>query len=120
MYRNAVKMEPSRPEPLTALGDTLLESGQTNEAILNYNAALRLNPRAPGALRGLAKAYLKTGRPDLAGSPLAVAYQDTPEDPKLLMLIGVADDFLGQHLEAQGRYREGLKFPRRIGRLPSI
>lgn len=109
MYRHAAKMEFSRPEPLIGLGDTLLQMGQANDAILNYNAALALNPRAPEALRGLAKAYLKTGRPDLAGNPLAVAFQDTPNDPKLLMLIGVADDFIGQHEEAQGRYVQGLR-----------
>jgi Flp pilus assembly protein TadD len=110
MYRHAAKMEFNSPDPLIGLGDTLLEMGQANDAILNYNAALRINPRAPEALRGLAKAYLKTGRPDLAGNPLAVAYQDTPSDPKLLMLIGVADDFIGQHEEAQGRYLQGLTF----------
>ena len=109
MYRHAAKMEPGNPEPLIAVGDTLVDAGQANEAILNYNAALKLNARSGAALRGLAKAYLKTGRPDLAGSPLAVAYQDTPNDPKLLMLIGVADDFIGQHGEAQMRYGQALQ-----------
>jgi Flp pilus assembly protein TadD len=108
MYRHAAKMAPFNPEPLVGLGETFLAMGQPNEAIVNYNAALKLNPRAGDALRGLARAYLRTGRPDLAGSPLAIAYQDTPNDPKLLMLIGVADDFIGQHAEAQGRYYQGL------------
>jgi Flp pilus assembly protein TadD len=102
-------MESGNPDPLVALGDTLLEMGKVDEAITTYNAALKINPRAPGALRGLAKAYLKTGRPDLAGNPLAVAYQDSPNDPKLLLLIGVADDFIGQHADAQSRYLQALK-----------
>jgi len=109
LYRHAATMEPSKPEPLIALGDTLLEMAKPDEAIVNFNAALKLSPKAPGALRGLARAYLKTGRPDLAGSPLALAYQDTPNDPKLLLLIGVADDFIGQHEAAQGRYQRGLE-----------
>jgi Flp pilus assembly protein TadD len=109
LYRHAAEMESGNPEPLIALGDTLLEMGKIDEAITTYNAALKKSPRAPGALRGLAKAYLKTGRPDLAGNPLAVAYQDTPDDPKLLLLIGVADDFIGQHADAQGRYQQALK-----------
>ena len=50
-----------------------------------------------------------TGKPELAGEPLALAYQETPDDPKLLQLIGVADDFSGQHEEAQARYRRGLE-----------
>ena len=52
---------------------------------------------------------MKTGRPDLAGNPLAIAYQGTPNDPKLLLLIGVADDFIGQHAYAQARYQQGLR-----------
>jgi Flp pilus assembly protein TadD len=110
LYRHAATIASSNPLPLVALGDTLLEMGKTDEAIVNYNAALKLNARDGEALRGLARAYLKTGRPDLAGNPLAVAYQDTPNDPKLLLLIGVADDFIGQHADAQGRYRQGLQY----------
>ncbi|HTZ35037.1 MAG TPA: tetratricopeptide repeat protein [Stellaceae bacterium] len=109
LYRHAATLEPKNPAPLVALGGTLLEMGKPDEAIVNYTAALKLSAREPGALRGLAKAYLKTGRPDLAGNPLALAYQDTPNDPKLLLLIGVADDFLGQHVDAQRRYQQGLR-----------
>lgn len=109
LYRHAATMETSNPEPLAALGDTLLDIGKPDEAIVNYNAALKLNPHYPAALTGLAKAYLKTGRPDLASNPLAIAYQSTPNDPKLLLLIGVADDFIGQHAAAQARYQQGLR-----------
>jgi Flp pilus assembly protein TadD len=108
LYRHAATMAPHDPAPLVALGDTLIDMGRVDEAIVNYNAALNIGPHDAEALRGLARAYLKTGRPDLAGAPLAVAYQDTPNDPKLLLLIGVADDFLGQHADAQGRYQAGL------------
>ena len=109
LYRHAATMEPHKFEPLDALGGTLLDMSKVDEAIINYNAALKINPRDGEALRGLARAYLKTGRPDLANDPLALAFQDTPNDPKLLMLIGVADDFIGQHPSAQDRYRQGLK-----------
>ena len=109
VYRHAATLDTRNPEPLAALGDTLLEMGKPDDAILNYNAALKLNAHYQAALRGLAKAYLKTGRPELAGSPLAIAYADEPNDPKLLMLIGVADDFIGEHTYAQARYQQGLK-----------
>jgi Flp pilus assembly protein TadD len=109
LYRHAGTMDPSNPEPLAALGDTLLDMGKPDEAIINYNAALKLSPQYPAALMGLAKAYLKTGRPDLASSPLATAYKLTPNDPKLLLLIGVADDFIGQHAAGQVRYQQGLR-----------
>src|SRR5579859_1594191 len=87
LYRHAATMEPHKTEPLDAVGSTLLDMGKVDEATVSYNAALKINPRDGDALRGLARSYLRTGRPDLAGDPLALAFQDTPNDPKLLLLI---------------------------------
>src|SRR5262249_16369576 len=61
------------------------------------------------ALRGLARGFLMSGKPALAAEPLATAFQENPNDPKLLQLIGVADDYVGRHDEAQSRYRKGLE-----------
>ena len=44
--------------------------GQINEAIVAYRAALAREPRDPAALRGLGRAYLRTGKPELALEPL--------------------------------------------------
>ena len=109
VYRRAAAIEPRAVAAYVAAGNTLLEMGQFNEAIVAYNSALTQEAYDPEALRGLARAYLMTGKPELAGKPLAVAFQVTPDDPKLLQLIGVADDFAGQHEEAQARYRRGLE-----------
>jgi Flp pilus assembly protein TadD len=109
IYRRAATIEQLAPAPFVAAGNVLIEMDQVNEAILAYKSALDRVADDPEALRGLAKAYLRTGRPELAGAPLSVAYKQTPDDPKLLQLIGVADDFIGQHKEAQARYRRGLE-----------
>jgi Flp pilus assembly protein TadD len=109
VYRRAVSIEPRAVAPLVAAGNTLLEMGQFNEAIITYQTALANEAHDPEALRGIARAYLLSGRPELAGQPLSLAYKDTPDDPKLLQLIGVADDYVGQHEEAQARYRRGLE-----------
>lgn len=109
IYRRAAVIEPHAAAPFVAVGNTLMDMGEVNEAILAYKSALNRSENDPEALRGLARAYLNTGRPELAGAPLAVAYRETPNDPKLLLLIGVADDFVGQHKEAQARYRRGLE-----------
>jgi Flp pilus assembly protein TadD len=109
IYRRAAMLDPHSVAPFVAAGNTLLEMGEVNEAIVAYNSALHRNARDPEALRGLARAYLSSGKPQLAGQPLSAAYQATPNDPKLLELIGVADDFIGQHEEAQARYRRGLE-----------
>src|SRR5206468_3191496 len=99
--RRAAQMNTEVAAPLIGAGNALLEIGDFNEAIVAFNGALQRQPHDPEALRSLAKGYLRSGRPALAGAPLEVAFQDTPDDPKLLQLIGVADDFVGQHREAQ-------------------
>jgi Flp pilus assembly protein TadD len=109
IYRRASALDNGAVAPLVGAGDVLVEMGHFNEAILSFNAALGRSGRDPAALRGLARAYMISGQPALAGQPLAIAYEDSPNDPKLLELIGVADDFVDRHEEAQARYRQGLE-----------
>jgi Flp pilus assembly protein TadD len=108
-YRRAAALDSDAVAPFVGAGNSLLEMGNIDEAIVAYNAALARNEQDPEAVRGVARAYLSTGKEELAGHALAVAYKETPNDPKLLELIGVADDFVGQHQEAQARYRRGLE-----------
>src|SRR5580704_14195199 len=77
VYRKAAAVDPHRAAPFVKLGDTLLQMGSANDAIRAYESALARAEHDPGALRGLAKAYLKTGRPELADKPLSAAFQDT-------------------------------------------
>jgi Flp pilus assembly protein TadD len=109
VYRRAAEVEPTATAPLVGAANSLFEMGKIDEAIVAYHAALTRSSNDPDALRGLARAELMTDKPELAGQALATAYKDTPDDPKLLQLIGVADDFAGQHEEAQARYRRGLE-----------
>lgn len=90
-------MAAQEPAPLIAAGDVLLRMGAVNEAIVSYNAALVRPGDAQGAQVGLAKAFLTTGKPQLALTPLSKALQVSPENPKLLLLLGVAEDLEGQH-----------------------
>ena len=108
VYRRAAEMAPQEPAPLIAAGDVLLQIGEVNEAIVSYNAALVRPDDTQGAQIGLAKAFLKSGKPQLALTPLSKALAESPEDPKLLLLLGVSRDLAGQHGEAQGYYRSGL------------
>jgi Flp pilus assembly protein TadD len=108
VYRRASDVDPLNPAPLVAAGDVLLEMGSVNEAIVSYNNALLRDEKCLPALVGLAKADLKTGKPALAMEPLSRAYALNPEDPKVLLLLGVAKDFSGEHWEAQNFYRQGL------------
>jgi Flp pilus assembly protein TadD len=108
VYRRAAEMAPQDPAPLIAAGDALLRMGAVNEAIVSYNQALVRPGDTQGAQIGLAKAFLKTGKPELALAPLDRALEASPDDPKLLLLVGVTRDLAGQHFEAQSYYRNGL------------
>jgi Flp pilus assembly protein TadD len=108
VYRRAAEMAPADPAPLIAAGDVLLQMGNVNEAIVSYHAALVRPGDTHGAQVGLAKAFLRTGKPELALDPLSKALADTPDDPRLLLLLGVTKDIAGQHWEAQDIYRRAL------------
>lgn len=108
VYRRAAEMAPQDPAPLIAAGDVLLQIGNINEAIVSYNAALVRSGDTQGAQVGLARAFLKTGKPELALTPLSKAMEASPDNPKLLLLLGVTKDLAGSHLEAQSYYRDGL------------
>src|SRR4051812_9560354 len=82
LYRQAAALNPQPAAALTAAGDALVAMGQINEAVAAYRAALE---------------------------PLSVAYSETPQDPKVLQLLGVADDFAGRHATAQAYYARGLE-----------
>jgi Flp pilus assembly protein TadD len=108
VYRRAAEIAPQEPAPLIAAGDALLRIGAVNEAIVSYNAALVRPGDTQGAQIGLTKAFLKTGKPQLALAPLSKALEGNPDDPKLLLLVGVTRDLAEQHQEAQAYYRDGL------------
>jgi tetratricopeptide (TPR) repeat protein len=108
VYRRASDVDLLNPAPLVAAGDVLLEMGSVNEAIVSYNNALLRDGKCLPALIGLAKADLKTGKPALAMEPLSRAYALSPEDPKVLLLLGVTKDLSGENPEAQAWYRQGL------------
>jgi Flp pilus assembly protein TadD len=109
VFRRAAEIEPRLPDPFVAIGDTLLSLGDVNEAIIAYNSALARDGSNLPALHGLAKAYIETGRPELALAPLNQALALRPDDPKLLVLLGVVEDVEGHHAQAQSHYQQGLR-----------
>ncbi|MFZ3233989.1 MAG: tetratricopeptide repeat protein [Stellaceae bacterium] len=109
VFRRAAEIEPRLPDPFVAIGDTLLALRSVNEAIVAYNSALARDRSCLPALQGLARAYIETGRPELALAPLHQALALSPDDPRLLVLLGVVEDVEGRHRQAQLDYRRGLQ-----------
>ena len=109
VFRRAAEIEPRLPDPFVAIGDTLLSLGSVNEAIVAYNSALARDGSCVPALQGLARAYVQTGRPELALAPIDQALTLSPGNAKLLVLQGVVDDVEGRHQQAQAAYQQGLQ-----------
>ncbi len=110
LYRRAASVGPQgNPAPYVGLGDTLMQMGKVNEAILAYNSALARDPHAIEGGIGLGRAYLLTGRPELAFTALSRAYAGAPKDPRVFLLLGVANDETGRHKVARSWYLGGLK-----------
>jgi Flp pilus assembly protein TadD len=110
VFRRAAEIRPSAPGAFVAIGDALLQIGSVDEAILAYNSALARDGNDLAAQLGLSRAYLESGRPQLAREPLAKALTQSPNDPRALLLTGVTEDLAGQHAAAQSSYRQGLKY----------
>lgn len=109
VYRRAAEIELRRPDPFVAIGDTLLQLGSVNQAIVAYNSALARDSACLPALQGLARAYVETDRPELARVPLDRALALAPDNPKILVLLGVVEDVAGRHRQAQAYYQRGLR-----------
>jgi Flp pilus assembly protein TadD len=108
VFRRAAEIEQRLPDPFVAIGDTLLALGSVNEAIVAYNSALARDPSCLPALHALARAYIETGRPELALAPLNQALALSPDNPRLMVLLGVVEDVEGRHRQAQLDYQQGL------------
>jgi tetratricopeptide (TPR) repeat protein len=59
----ALKLEPgqAKPEELLNLGNSLLQQGQTQEAIACYQSAIEIDPRFAAAYQNMGEAYAKAG-----------------------------------------------------------
>src|SRR5262249_47978056 len=110
VFRRAAEIRPAAPGAFVAIGDALLQIGSVDEAILAYNSALARDSNDLTAQLGLSRAYLQTGRPQLARLRLAKGWAAGPNDRRGLLLSGVPEDLAGQHAAAQSAYRQGLRY----------
>lgn len=108
LYRQAHAKNPLAIAPLIGLAKSLTALGAMNEAADIYKKALAKDPNNVVARYGLGNVLVALDKPTLAIEHLqkAVAVKDSP---RFRNGLGVAHDMLGQHAEAEGHYRAGLK-----------
>ena len=78
VYKEAIRIYPTRDEFHLALGDIYLKEGQPEEALKAFETAVRLNPNSADSRYSLGQSYLSAGRLDAAREQFTRVVQLTP------------------------------------------
>lgn len=109
LFQQAAREYPHDERPYEEMAAIYLNQGQVNEAIGQYNQALRLSPGSPVAQLGLAVAYAREGQPDKARQLLAEIVGENPqtEDAQMALADLCADQKL--YPEAIQHYQDAIR-----------
>jgi tetratricopeptide (TPR) repeat protein len=102
---NAIRLDGKLPVARIALGAVQLRYGQHDEAIAEYQLALKLDPTNSEALRGLASAYRAAGNTADAEATYKRAIARSPEYWGGHNDLGVFYTATGQYAEAERSFR---------------
>jgi Flp pilus assembly protein TadD/predicted aspartyl protease len=83
--QEALDRAPQTPGAQTAAGAAMVRQGDLTKAETYYRAALKLDPKYPGALTGLAFIYSSVSHNKTARALLLQAYAAAPNDPSLML-----------------------------------
>jgi tetratricopeptide (TPR) repeat protein len=107
LFRHALKVTENNYIAHKALGDALNDRGQTDEAIFQYQEAIRINPDFADAHINFGNALLKKGQTNEAISEFQTAIRLRPKDAiaridigNVLLKKGQADGAISQYQEA--------------------
>ncbi len=87
----------------------LEHAGRTDDAVAEYQTAIRLKPHHVSAHHNLGVAYAKQGKLDLAVARYRLALEADPEAPDVHNDLGIALQRRGRRDQALQHYREALR-----------
>ncbi|MBN1550046.1 tetratricopeptide repeat protein, partial [bacterium] len=109
MYQKALELEPSNFDALTALASCQATSGEVGNAIVSYEQAIMMNPKAVAELKELGDLYLRAMRTDEAFKMYQQFFTKDSSDQELAVKLGAysydKDDYAG----AVRYYQLGIK-----------
>jgi len=91
------------------LGRLHLGRGNAREALVQFESAARLSPRAPDALAGQAQAYLALNQPADAVKAAQAALKVHNESAEAYLFLGSVYDRVGQSADAAQAYQKVLE-----------
>jgi tetratricopeptide (TPR) repeat protein len=112
LWRDTVAKRPDNVRAHYTLGSVLFANGQVNEAIAEYETALKLKPDSAPAHNNLANALLRTGRVAQALPHYEAALRVAPRSVETHNNLGNALVQLGRTREARAHYEVALQFDR--------
>ena len=104
-YRAAIAQKPSVPNLHYSLGHLLWKNLQTEEARIEFDAELTINPRHAGALHDLGNTYLLDHQPEKALPFLNRALAVDPGDPELHRDLGSCYTQLPDYRKAEAELK---------------
>jgi tetratricopeptide (TPR) repeat protein len=108
LFNHALDVNPENFIALDGLGTLLREQGRQHEAIVKYEAALRIRPSYEPTYVHLAGALLADNRPGASLAQLQQALALNSADPEVYVDLGAALIRLDRFAEAERYYREAL------------
>ena len=109
LFRHAIAVTENNYFAYNNLGTALDKAGQTDEAIRQYQEALRLKSDDADAHNNLGNALLKTGQIDEAIRQYQEALRLKPQDAENHYNFGIALNKMGQSVEAISQFQEALR-----------
>jgi tetratricopeptide (TPR) repeat protein len=109
LYRDSAAKSPAKARPQNNLGAALSRQGRFEEAIEQYQRALKIKPEYSDAHYNLGYALAKTGKLDEGLSHFRAAVRIEPNRVKYLNNLGVALVLKGNYSEAIDHLQTALK-----------
>jgi tetratricopeptide (TPR) repeat protein len=109
LWQDTIAKCPNNPRAHNNLGLALFEAGRIQEAVVQYEQALRINPESAEAHNNLAFALFKLGRVPEALDHFQQAIRVKPNYAEAHYNLGLALSEIGRYPEAIGQYQEVLR-----------
>ena len=110
LWRENLKKDPEYLPSLLSLARTLDQSGQTGDAIEQYETVVRTRPEYLAARLILAGLQLRENRPEAALNQLNAAKELQQSNSEIHERLGDVYKQLGNHAEAAQAYQSALRF----------
>ncbi len=90
LFSQAQKLDPNGAKPHYYIGGALEKLDEPDSAMVEYQAAIHIDPRYVDALTGLGKLLRKKGKLEEGTAKLQEAVKTSPKDPAALYALGLA------------------------------